>query len=157
MPHRLNEYFQFLFPGVFLMTRHNRRRADDPEDFDPSEIRFDESVPAQHCSEHSGNMEFYRTVNTKLNWCLGGVGFILTVLLGFAKIVYDSGRAEALLSASVTQNTVDIAKINQTLPVIMQQLNDHENTLRFWQNAEKFVHGTGIEQHHVDELKGKRN
>jgi hypothetical protein len=61
------------------------------------------------------------------------------------------------LSASVAQNTVDIAKINQTLPVIMQQLNDHENTLRFWQNAEKFVHGTGIEQHHVDELKGKRN
>ena len=135
-------------PGLALLSL---RRRTDPEDSDYASVRrmIENDDSGQHCSAHSGQMEFVRSVNTKLNWCLGGLATLLTAMAYLLLAQIDYGKISTSHQATIQQHDVLISTTAKDVATLESRVGNLERRWDIMDSSEKFIHGTGIERHHL--------
>jgi hypothetical protein len=135
----------------------------DHEDFNAPDAPWDgkprreaDFQPALHCSEHSGNMEFFRTVNQKLNWCLSGVAVLLAAMAYLLMTQISDGKSIITLLENQRQNTADIRALQVAGARQAEEINSLFRWRERWEAKESFSHEVkGVETHHLEEYKQK--
>jgi hypothetical protein len=118
----------------------------------PDDDRIDLYEPSNsnHCTSHEFNIGMIKTVDQKLNWCLGGL-FVLLAAMGYLLMVQiDQGKNAATTMAQIITNTAAIRTLEISDAKIQEEVNSLFRWRERWEARESFDHGLkGEENHHV--------
>jgi hypothetical protein len=110
-----------------------------------------------HCSEHSGNLEFFRSVKTRQNILIGGVGFVIAGMAWLYLTLYS-------MTSSMAVNTLKITILEQgymtnrsDINTLKSQQTSNEEWHRMIEMREGIAHisGGSTENHHLEAMKPK--
>jgi hypothetical protein len=110
-------------------------------------------IPPSNCADHALNMEFYRTVSTKQNWILGGVAALLACMAYLLTTQISDGKILTTLTVANVQNIADIRELQVNQTRVMESIADFGRWKTQWEAMERFAHGNGVEQHHLNNTK----